>query len=51
VTKVELLGAAGGLKFERTADALEVTLPGQRPNELPLALRVTPANLDMLKTA
>lgn len=51
VVKVELLGAAGGLKFERKADALEVTLPGQRPGELALALRITPANLGMLKGA
>jgi len=50
VVKVELLGAAGGLKFERTADALEVTLPGRQPSELAFALRVTPANLSMLQT-
>jgi alpha-L-fucosidase len=50
VVKVELLGAAGGLKFDRKDDALEVTLPGRKPGELALALRITPANLSMLKT-
>jgi hypothetical protein len=38
------------LKFERTSDALEVTLPGRQPSALPLALRVTPTNLKMLQT-
>lgn len=50
VVKVELLGAAGGLKFNRTADALEVSLPERRPGDLAFALRITPANLSMLKT-
>jgi alpha-L-fucosidase len=49
VAKVELLGA-GGLRFERQADALEVTLPGRQPNELPFALRVTPGNASMFGT-
>jgi alpha-L-fucosidase len=48
VAKVELLGAAGGLKMDRTASALEVTLPGRRPNDLPFALRITPENAGSL---
>jgi alpha-L-fucosidase len=50
VVKVELLGAGGGLKFDRQADALEVTLPERTPNELAFALRITPANLALLTT-
>jgi alpha-L-fucosidase len=50
VAKVELLGAAGSLKFERRADALEVTLPGRQPNDLAFALRVTPENANLLGT-
>ena len=50
VSKVELLGVPGGLKFTRGVAALEVALPGRWPHELPLVLRITPANLSMLKT-
>jgi len=48
VVKVELLGAAGGLKFDRLGDTLEVALPGRAPGQLPIALRLTPGNLGML---
>jgi len=49
VNKVELLGASDGLKFTRGVDSLEVSLPGRSPRDLPLALRITPANLGMLR--
>jgi len=48
VVKVELLGVAGGLKFTRSANALEVALPDRSPQGLPIALRITPANMGML---
>jgi alpha-L-fucosidase len=51
VSKVELLGVPGGLKFTRGTNSLEVALPGRLPHELPLALRITPSNLSMLKTS
>ena len=51
VRKVELLGVPGGLKYTRTAEALEVDLPGRWPHDLPVALRITPANHDMLRGA
>ena len=51
VAKVELLGAAGGLKVDRQDDGMEVTLPGRVPNELPIALRITPAKADLLRTS
>ena len=41
VTKVELLGADAALPFERTADALVVTLPSQKPNDIAYTLRIT----------
>ena len=49
IRKVELLGVQEGLAYQRKADALEVSLPGRWPHELPLALRITPANLGMLR--
>ena len=51
VHKVELLGVPGGLKFTRGAEFLEVDLPGRFPHDFPLALRITPANLSMLRGA
>ena len=47
ITKVELLSPALPLRFERTADALVVTLPEQKPNEIACALRITPVSLGM----
>ncbi len=41
VSKVELLGASEPLKCERTADALVVTLPAQKPNDIAYGLRIT----------
>ncbi len=47
VARVELLGMDAPLKFDRTADALLVTMPGQKPNDIAYALRVTPQSLGM----
>ena len=47
ITKVELLGAGAPLAFERTADALVVTMPGQKPNDIAYALRIRPNSLGM----
>ena len=49
VRKVELLGVPEGLAYTRTADSLHVPLPGRWPHDLPVALRITPANLSMLR--
>ena len=43
VTKVEMLGAHDGLKFDRSSDALSITLPAKPTGDLPFALRVTPS--------
>ena len=42
ITKVELLGG-GALKFERTRDALEVTLPATKLSEIAHGFRITAA--------
>jgi hypothetical protein len=44
ITKVEMLGGSA-LAVERTAEALVVTLPAQRPNEIAYAFRITPVSL------
>jgi alpha-L-fucosidase len=45
ITKVEMLGSDAPLKFERSADALVVTVPAQRPNEIAYGYRITPTTL------
>jgi alpha-L-fucosidase len=45
VTRVELLGMDGALEFQRTADALLVSVPVQKPNEIAYAFRITAQNL------
>ena len=41
VTKVEMLGPRQNLAFERTAEALVVTVPGSAPNPIAYAFRVS----------
>jgi len=45
ITKVELLGYSGQLKFTQTADGLAVELPDVKLSDLTCALRVTGGNL------
>ena len=45
ITKVELLGRKGKLKFEQTADGLIVELPGGKLSDLTCSLRITGSNL------
>jgi alpha-L-fucosidase len=45
ITKVELLGHAGKLKFTQTADGLAVELPGEKLSDLTCALRITGRSL------
>ena len=45
ITKVEMLGSDAPLKFERSADALVVAVPAQRPNEIAYGFRITPTTL------
>ena len=45
INKVEMLGADTPLKFERTMDALIVTMPAQKPNEIANGLRITAAGI------
>ena len=45
ISKIQLLGSDADLKFERTSEALVVTLPGQGPNAFAPALRITPTTL------
>jgi len=45
ITKVEMLGSDAPLKFERSADALVVTVPAQRPNEIAYGFRITATTL------
>ena len=40
VQRVELIGAAGPLSFQQTAEALVVTMPAQKPNPYAYALRI-----------
>jgi len=45
ITKVELLGYKGRLKFDQTADGLTVELPAEKLSDLTCSLRVTGSNL------
>ena len=45
ITNVEMLGSNAALRFERTADALVITVPTQKPNEIAYGFRVTPTKL------
>jgi alpha-L-fucosidase len=50
ITKVELLGQSGKLKFTQTADGLVVELPGERLSDLTCSLRITGRNLKPAQT-
>jgi alpha-L-fucosidase len=45
ITKVELLGSKGKLKFDQTSDGLVVEIPGEKLTDLTCALRITGSNL------
>ena len=45
ITKVELPGHPGKLKFEQTADGLAVELPGKKLSDLTCSVRITGSNL------
>jgi alpha-L-fucosidase len=45
ISKVELLGRSGKLKFEQTADGLVVELPDVKLSDLTCSLRITGSNL------
>ena len=45
ITKVELLGSSAPLQFERTADALVISVPSQKPSDIANAFRITPTTL------
>ncbi len=49
VAKVDMLGGGEDLKFERGAEALEVTLPARPAGDLPFALRIAPENAQTLR--
>ena len=43
IAKVEMLGYSTPLKFDHTPDALVVTLPDNKPNDIAYSFRITPA--------
>jgi alpha-L-fucosidase len=43
IAKVEMLSPGGSLRFERTAEALVVTMPAEKPNDVAYGVRITPA--------
>jgi alpha-L-fucosidase len=45
ITKIELLGRSGKLKFNQTADGLVVELPGEKLSDLTCTLRIIGSNL------
>jgi alpha-L-fucosidase len=45
VTKVELLGSTDPVTFSQDDNGLQVDVPGQRPDRLPFALKITGLNL------
>jgi alpha-L-fucosidase len=45
ITKVEMLGSNQALKFQRTPEALLVTVPQQSPDTIAFSLRITPTSL------
>ena len=47
ITKVEMLSPGADLKFERTAEALVVSMPGGKPNDIAYGLRITAGGLGM----
>lgn len=44
IASVELLGNEGNLRFARSADGLEITMPEKKPCDYAFALRIKPAN-------
>ena len=44
ITKVQMLGDSTPLAMERTSEALVVTLPTQKPNDIAYAFRITPSS-------
>ena len=45
ILKVQMLGSDAALRFERTADALVIDVPGSKPNDIAYAFRITPARI------
>ncbi len=45
ITKVEMLGTDSAVKFERTADALVLTVPGSMPNPIAYGFKITAPGL------
>jgi alpha-L-fucosidase len=45
ITKVELLGRSGKLKFDQTAEGLSVELPGEKLSDLTCSLRITGSHM------
>jgi alpha-L-fucosidase len=45
IAMVELLGANQKLDFERTGEALEVSVPMQKPNDIAYGFRITPSGI------
>ncbi len=41
IERVELIGAGGPLRYRQTGDALEVTMPLDKPNPYAYVLRIT----------
>ena len=41
ITKVEMLGVGGAVTFERNADALMLSVPGSKPNEIAYGFRIS----------
>lgn len=44
IAKVQMLGDGNALATERTGDALVITLPTRKPNDIAYAFRITPAS-------
>ncbi len=51
ISKVELLGQKGKLKFSQTGDGLIVELPGEKLSDLTCSLRISGSNLKSVATA
>lgn len=45
ISKIELVGRSGKLKFDQTEQGLVVQLPGEKLSDLTCALRITGTNL------
>ena len=47
IIKVQMFGSDADLKFDRTPDALVITAPAQKPNDIAYTFRITPTSLGM----